>query len=649
MMGSKKNMKLPEELVSPSDDMLAASEPIGLHWWSWNNREHRLTLSPGLLEVLGYAREEYDPAGPSIYKNIHPEDAEENRKRFRRLLKGEIDLYEIEYRVKNRQGAWEWYYNRGNVIQYERNGKPLIVGGISMNISGRFNYLLSMLEEKDKFEFIFLNSNEAILIIEIKDGRAGRVVDANNAAVRLFTTEREKLVGTVPEEYASGELIGESGSMIRQLQEKGFVRFEKEVKLDGKNWAWLEFTAHAFALTGEELVIAIVTDITASKRTEAALRESEKLYRTLFEAADDRIALFTREGKFILVNSSFYESIGYTREEFIHMEREDIIHPDDLEGIKETNKDLLSKGISNYDYRIRHKAGHYLHMSSKNVLIPGEKRKKDLVLSIIRDVTDQKRTLTELEIAKQRAEESDRLKSAFLANMSHEIRTPMNSIVGFSNLLVNPDLEESRREDYVQRIIRNSEMLLVLISDVIDLARIESGQLPIIYGRLDLSTLMDEIRQYALEEMERMDKNNVVIIVEKEKEGCEMDTDMVRLTQVMKNLVSNAIKFTRRGHVKIGCRILDDGKVLLYVEDTGIGIDPAHFDLIFEQFRQIDDSDTRKFGGTGLGLCICRNLVQMMGGRIWVESEEGKGSLFQVELPVREPQQVHQGGKENRT
>jgi signal transduction histidine kinase len=238
-----------------------------------------------------------------------------------------------------------------------------------------------------------------------------------------------------------------------------------------------------------------------------------------------------------------------------------------------------------------------------------------------------------MEAAKQKAEESDRLKSAFLANMSHEIRTPMNSIVGFSSLLTNPGLEASVREEYVDRIIRNSEVLLALITDIIDLARIESGQLPIIYTRLNLATLMEEIRQYAVEELKRLGKAELEIFTEMEND-CEMETDGIRLAQVMRNLVNNAIKFTDQGHIKIGCRRMDEERILLSVEDTGIGIDPGDLDMIFEQFRQVDGSDTRQFGGTGLGLSICRNLVQMMGGKIRVESRKGKGSLFQVELPV---------------
>jgi CheY-like chemotaxis protein/two-component sensor histidine kinase len=244
--------------------------------------------------------------------------------------------------------------------------------------------------------------------------------------------------------------------------------------------------------------------------------------------------------------------------------------------------------------------------------------------------------MEELELAKVRAEESDQLKSAFLANMSHEIRTPMNSIIGFSNLLNKTELESDERELYVNRIVSNSELLLTLISDIIDLAKIESGQVSMNYGRLLLSEFIMEMKQHANDEAIRLQKQNLEFTSVVEVDNCEVEADVLRIAQVMKNLINNAIKFTPEGSVEIGCRMgTAPQTAVLYVKDTGIGIAPEHFEVIFDQFRQIDDSNTRKFGGTGLGLAICKNLVRLMGGRIWVESEPGSGSLFQVELPLK--------------
>ena len=626
---------IPRELTSPSEELLSASESIDLYWWFWDHRERKINLSPGLMKVLGHKPEEFDHSLTSLYKNVHPADTKKNIERVKRLFKGEIDLYEIEYRVKDSQGEWQWYYNRGKIIQYDENGKPIVLGGISIDISGQFKRLLSMVEEKEKFEFIVRNTNEAIVVIELLEEKAGNVLDANKAALNLFNMGPEVLGKPLPDEILHDKLIGKDGALMKDVFEKGFSRVEQKLKI-GDDLLWLEISVHAFTKTGENLMIAILKDKTPERMTEAALRESEKLYRTLFEAANDSIGLFTVDRKIILMNSALYEIIGYTKEEYEVLDLMEIVHPEDREHIGIKEGILHSEGAIAMDFRVRHKEGHYLHMSSKNVLIRGEQGAEDLILTIIRDVTEQNQAMWELKQAKERAEESDQLKSAFLANMSHEIRTPMNSIIGFSNLLNQSGLAEDLRELYVHRIITNSELLLDLISDIIDLAKIESGQLSIIYGRIMIGQLINDMEQYARDETVRLQKENIEIVVELGCDNFEIETDVIRITQVMKNLINNAIKFTEKGKVEIGCsKGESDQTVRFYVKDTGIGISPEHFEVIFDQFRQVDGSNTRKFGGTGLGLAICKNLVQLMGGRIWVESESGNGALFQLELPLR--------------
>lgn len=593
-------------------------------------------MSPGLLEILGIDPDTFDHSLESVYRNIHPEDIKSDQERLSRTLNGEDKLYEMEYRIRDRNGDWQWFYNRGMVLVYDREGKPLVMGGISIDISGQFKHLMSMVEEKEKLEFIFRNTNEAILVLEMEDGKAVRVMEANKAAMRLFGRDEKDENKQIPKDIVDDDLLGKNGKLFTQIAEKGHGQIEKKLELGDGKYMWLEVSAHKFAQTGENLVLAILKDKTSSRRTEDALRESERLYRTLFEAADDRIGLFTVDQKPLLLNSSFYESLGYSREEYLAIGREESVHPDDVPQLMKERELLFKNGFCSSEYRVMHKEGHYLHMSAKIVLIQGGLDGQDLILFIMRDISDRKQAMKTLKLAKERAEESDLLKSAFLANMSHEIRTPMNSIIGFSNLLVNPKLDEDSRKLYVSRIVRNSELLLTLISDIIDLAKIESGQLSIVYGKLLLEELISEMEQYGQDELKRLDKKDVHIISMSHIPDCAIETDVIRIAQVMKNLINNAIKFTEKGSVEIGCKQGDSKNTLiLYVKDTGIGIARDHFDVIFDQFRQIDGSNTRKFGGTGLGLAICKNLIRLMGGRIWVESKAGGGTLFQIEVPVK--------------
>ena len=624
------------KLQSPSPQFLNTSDRIGLNWWYWERNSGRMMLSPGLQKILGLIPDQNGYELELIYEKVHPDDIVRNQEQLNLLLTGDEYLYEIEYRIRDKSGKWQWYYNRGTVLKVNEEGKPVVIGGISMDISGPSTRLLAKVEEKDKFEFIFKNTTEAVLLFEVVNSRISGIRDANRAAQDLFGLKEEGAIHQLLEKFADDKMLGPGGEMLQQIRARGFTQFEKKLKLAGGETKWLEFTAHAFKLTGEELILAIVSDRTSGRKAEAALRETERLYRTLFEAANDRIGLFTLDGKALLLNSAFYESLGFTREEFMLLEQNELTHPDDVKRLEEEGKVMFEKGFSSHEYRVRHKKGHYLDMSSKLVLIRGEEGEPDLVLFIMRDITDRKKTIKELEEAKEQAVESDQLKSAFLANMSHEIRTPMNSIIGFSNLLNQSGLKEELREIYVQRIISNSELLLTLISDIIDLAKIESGQLTIIFGRLNISELIIDMEQYAHDEAVRLQKDQIEIKTFLEVDDCEIETDVIRIAQVLKNLINNAVKFTEQGRIEIGCQVGEsDDLISFYVKDTGIGISPEHFNVIFDQFRQLDGSNTRKFGGTGLGLAICKNLVKLMGGRIWLESEPGEGTTFYVELPVK--------------
>ena len=630
--------QIPQELRSPSESFLRASESIGLHWWYWEKIKWEDDAKSRFAEDSGPDSQELRWPSSIRLQEHTSRRCGKNQDRIKRLYKGEDELYDLEYRVRDPEGEWRWYYNRGSVLQKDKEGKALVIGGITMDISGPFTELLAMVEEKDKFEFIFRHSTEAILVLEVQEGKVVKVREANHAALQLFQGEGEDILSMGPDQLTSEDMLETTGQMIEQIRKNGFSRFEKKVKVRGTDERWIDFTAHGFSLTGENLIIAIASDRTTRKKAEAALKETEKLYRTLFEAANDRIGLFTKDGKALLMNSAFYESLGYTREEFMAIDQQALIHPEDRKRIDLESKVLGEKGFSSHEYRVLHKNGTYLHMSSKVVVIKGEEGEKDLVLFIMRDISERKQSIKELEKAKERAEESDKLKTAFLANMSHEIRTPMNSIIGFSNLLTKTELEGEEMELYVSRIISNSEALLTLITDIIDLAKIESGQVSMSYGRLLLSELIMEMKQHALDEAKRLQKTHLEISSYTEIGDCEVEADVLRITQVMKNLINNAIKFTMEGSIEIGCQLsATRHTVVLYVKDTGIGIDPEHFDLIFDQFRQVDGSNTRKFGGTGLGLAICRNLVRLMDGKIWVESEPDKGSLFQVELPMKSP------------
>ncbi len=241
----------------------------------------------------------------------------------------------------------------------------------------------------------------------------------------------------------------------------------------------------------------------------------------------------------------------------------------------------------------------------------------------------------ELIKAKDKAEESDKLKTAFLANMSHEIRTPMNGILGFAEMLNDNTLSSANRKKYLEIINSNGKMLINLIDDIIDFAKIESDQVNIVQDDFSLNNLLNQVESTFLTSRLKRDKSRMRIITKKSfpDEKSYIRTDPIRLRQILTNLVGNAIKFTHKGYIEFGYNLESSKHLLFYVKDTGIGIEKDKLQLIFERFMQADSSPSRKYGGSGLGLAISRGLVELLGGKMWAESTLHEGSTFYFTIP----------------
>ena len=432
-------------------------------------------------------------------------------------------------------------------------------------------------------------------------------------------------------------------------------------------------------------MVGNLIEITSSRdelNQEIAKREeAQEEFRLAFEQSGIGMALESPDGHWLKVNPELCNILGYSESELLKMDFQTITYPDDLElGLKYINS-MLKGSIKKYQIKkryirkdkgiiwakitvslVRSPTGEPLYFISQieditkseeaektvlkmNLELEGKIQERTLdlqksqgsLINLLEDVNEKseelKRATAELIVSKERAEESDRLKSAFLATMSHELRTPLNSIIGFTGIILEGFSGSINDEQKKQlNMVKNSaNHLLSLIQDILDLSKIESGQLKLNIASFDMHKAIQTTVNAV---MPLADEKGLALRVEVAPQEIEILSDQRRVEQIIFNILSNAIKFTEKGEVKVECKV-NDGHVITRIIDTGIGIKSEEMEKLFKPFIQLDDRLSRRYEGSGLGLSICKKLVEMLGGGISAESEYGKGSIFTFTLPLK--------------
>lgn len=378
---------------------------------------------------------------------------------------------------------------------------------------------------------------------------------------------------------------------------------------------------------------------------EGELEQSERKYRSVVNNSLEGIFVVQDEG-LAWANPAIEDISGYKWEDIEQMKFLDLVSPEDRLMVLENYKKRL-KGIDipSYDFRIINKNNqpHWVHLNATAIKWDG----KEAILCFISDVHERRKAEEDLIIAKEQAEESDRLKSAFLANMSHEIRTPMNGILGFANLLQESDLSEKDQKEYIQNINKSGERMLNTINDLIDISRIEAGQMEVKISEINLNRQMDELYSFFRKTAEQ---RGLSLSYSKSlpDDSARFYTDPEKLYKTMVNLINNALKYTAEGRVEFGYTLSKQQELEFYVKDTGIGIPANRHKTIFDRFAQADLSITKPYEGSGLGLSITKAYIEMLGGDIHLESEPGKGSVFTFRIPYRKAKRKQNDNMKNK-
>lgn len=365
-----------------------------------------------------------------------------------------------------------------------------------------------------------------------------------------------------------------------------------------------------------------------------------KFFRSLIESAADGISFYDGEGNLKYANSAFYELIGLDRDSCNIENLINLIHPDDRDYPVRRLEQINEKGFYESELRLLHKDGNYICLSTMSVNVRDESGTVTGSLTVSRDITKLKKEHEELIKANLEAEISNKLKSTFLANISHEIRTPLNSVVGFSNLLLADDITKEVKEQYFEHITYNSEKLLQIIGDIIDLSRLESSQIEITSEEVSLSEVVKEVIEEARQVIRRNEKSiTISVITQFDENNDRILSDRVWLKRVLNHLMDNAIKFTLDGAVELSY-YLQNGDIVFKVKDTGIGINKENLGRIFDEFQQEIDGHHRPFEGLGIGLTLVKEVVNRMGGKIIVQSKKGLGSVFTFSIPYRQAGEI---------
>lgn len=376
----------------------------------------------------------------------------------------------------------------------------------------------------------------------------------------------------------------------------------------------------------------MVTDL---KSIKVAFEKEHSLLRSIINSIPDMVFFKDLNSRYIGGNEAFLKYIGLNEIELIGKTDFEIFPLEAAKIYYENDLKILKDGIPirNEEWVVMPN-GKKLLFDTLKVLCHDSSNNITGIICISRDITEKEIIQKKYIEAKEKAEESDRLKTAFLANMSHEIRTPMNSIIGFSNLIAEGGLSEEEQSEYVEHIDTAINNLLNLINDIIDIAKIEAGQLTIKPEFFTLSKLLEEQHISALEYRRKAEKENVTITytLDDKLQKIKILSDPYRLNQVITNLVVNAIKFTKEGKIIFGCNLIED-RLYFYVEDTGIGISEKDIESLFTRFKQVGENKGYHAGGTGLGLAISKHIIDLMKGEIGVKSEKGTGSLFYFYIP----------------
>ena len=585
-------------------------------------------INPAGVRLIG-ANSPEDLLGKSILNIVHPDSRKDVMERLRKEIEGEdAPLFEEKFVKLD-----------GSVIDVEVVGIPFILQGqptvqvIVRDITRRKQVEKSLRDSEEKYRSIFENVQD----VYYESSLNGVILDVSPSIEALSKGQYKpaELVGKSMYDYCS--IPDEMKYLLDSLQIQGKLT-DHEITFRKRDGSLIPCSLSAKIyyddLGNPVKILGSIRDITERKKAEEKVQHERILLRTLIDNLPDPIYVLDKNGRKVISNKADVDNIGAGSEEEV-LGKTDVElfpgstgargHADNLEVIN-TGRVIFEKEEDFVD-----REGKRKWLLTTMVPLRNTTGSIEGLVGIGHDITQRKKDEEALISAKEKAEESDRLKTAFLHNISHEIRTPMNAIVGFSALLDQQETDEATRRSYIDVIMQSSNHLLAIISDIVDISNIEANLVKIISGDININSLLGSLYNQFSQVAEKK-KIRLSFTSELPDNDAFITTDSTKLTQVISNILNNAIKFTDIGEVHLLLQVQE--KFLYFsISDTGIGIPEEYQSRVFERFYQVQGSTSRIYEGTGLGLAISKAYVELLGGRIWLTSQSGKGTTFCFTIP----------------
>ncbi|AKB40857.1 PAS domain-containing sensor histidine kinase [Methanosarcina mazei] len=610
--------------LKESEKCLAEAQKIAhLGSWNWNIVSNELYWSDEIYRIFGLSPQEFGATYDAFLSYVHPEDRDCVNNAVKGALEGKP--YSIDHRIILKGGEERIVHEQGEVI-FENGNVPVRMAGIVQDITERkkIEKALGMANAYNR-SLIEVSLDPLVTI-----GPDGKITDVNRATEIVTGYFRSELIGTDFSDYFTEPEKAKEG--YQYVFQKGLVRdYQLEIRHKHGHITPVLYNASIYRdengrVTG---VFAAARDITELKKAE----EKIKALANAVESSNDAIITGTLDGTITSWNKGAEQIYGYLAEEVMG-KNVSILEPDNLKGEIKQLFDKIKQGkkVKRYETLRLKKDGIAVNVSVTLSPIFDVSGNPVAFSGIARDITEKKITENLLH-EKQMAEFANRTKSEFLANMSHELRTPLNSIIGFSDMLYEQAYGELNQKQLraISNISNNGKHLLNLINGILDLSKIEANKMELDYKEFELASSLDLIRNIL---SPIADKKNIEIETGVDSSISKICADEDRFIRIMFNLVDNAIKFSfENSLVKIGTRKKGE-LVEITVEDTGIGIKTEDQNKLFKPFSQVNSFSSKKFQGTGLGLSLVKQIVNLHGGYVWFKCEQGKGSTFAFAIPI---------------